>query len=635
MLSTFLERALPGRALRVAAGILWGAVIFLVGLHLILNTDGVRASLRERVEARLAARLPEYELGPHVEVSWTGEVRLGPLTLQPKASPPLLRVEEISVRPSLGSLFGGKLRLGHVSLSNVTLHTDSQGHRWSALLERDTPHPRPAAGGTKGESESSLPTLSLDGLWLVVDRTHSEGPERRFGPFDVALAVDRSSGGLEGAATVWLPEGGRINLNGRYAAATGVDATIAARKVHVPAALSRGGIEIREGDVNADISLTAPADLAKGEAQVLVDLERLVIAGERIASVPVGPLKVGYVGNVHFNRAKMTLSVDSSHFLLGKEQLPVLFEGKVEGGAEAKLDLKLELAPVSLQRLIATLPPQFAPGEDAPHFDGPVSAALKVNGPLQAPLQWGMSLSLDTSGLKQRSRDAPFALREPFSYRPDGMTAGRALWIGPGNPGFVPLRELPPIVGQAVTTSEDAAFYVHGGFDLEGIQNGLAAAVDGSRVRGGSTLTQQLVKNLYLSRERTLARKVSEALITLQLEAALPKARILEIYLNAIEWGPGVYGIADAARSYFGVDARALDAKQAVFLASIIPAPTRWGPYFRKEGLSAVWEQRLSDLLDTLHERGYLTDDDYEHALEEHLHFRPIGGAPSTLTRAP
>jgi len=178
------------------------------------------------------------------------------------------------------------------------------------------------------------------------------------------------------------------------------------------------------------------------------------------------------------------------------------------------------------------------------------------------------------------------------------------------------------VVGQAVVTAEDSGFYVHGGFDLEGLQNGLAAALEGSHLRGGSTLTQQLAKNLYLTPDRTIARKISEALITLQLEAALPKARLLEIYLNVIEWGPGVYGIGEAARYYFGIDARALDAKQAVFLASIIPNPSRWGPFFRHDGVNEAWEKRLTGLLDTLHERAFLSDTAYAHAVAEPLRFR-------------
>jgi membrane peptidoglycan carboxypeptidase len=288
---------------------------------------------------------------------------------------------------------------------------------------------------------------------------------------------------------------------------------------------------------------------------------------------------------------------------------------------------------VDLQRLIAALPEQLQPAEDAPHVHGPIRLELHARGPLKRPAEWVTTLDLDTAALKENARNAPLVLRGPFSYKPTGGEGpGRTLWIGGKGASYVPIGELPPIVGLAVTTSEDAGFYAHQGFDLEGLQNGLAAAMGGSKLRGGSTLTQQLVKNIYLSSERTMARKITEALITIQVEAALPKQRILEVYLNIIEWGPGVYGIGEAARYYFGIDARSLNTKQAVFLASIIPNPTHWGPAFRHSGLTEAWNQRLAGILQTLHQRGNLGDAQYQRALDEPLVFRGESES-ATLTR--
>ena len=93
--------------------------------------------------------------------------------------------------------------------------------------------------------------------------------------------------------------------------------------------------------------------------------------------------------------------------------------------------------------------------------------------------------------------------------------------------------------------------------------------------RGGSTISQQLSKNLFLSRDRTLVRKVREALITVALEGTVPKARLLEIYLNLIEWGPSLHGIGPAARHYLGKDARALTPREACFLVTLVPSPVR------------------------------------------------------------
>lgn len=127
---------------------------------------------------------------------------------------------------------------------------------------------------------------------------------------------------------------------------------------------------------------------------------------------------------------------------------------------------------------------------------------------------------------------------------------------------------------QAIIASEDSQFIKHQGFDFQAIQNALEKNIKhGQWIAGGSTISQQLAKNLFLSDKKTLGRKFKEALITVLLENIMSKQRILEIYLNMIEWGQDVFGAEAAARHYFGVSASALTARQAAFLASIVTNP--------------------------------------------------------------
>jgi membrane peptidoglycan carboxypeptidase len=150
--------------------------------------------------------------------------------------------------------------------------------------------------------------------------------------------------------------------------------------------------------------------------------------------------------------------------------------------------------------------------------------------------------------------------------------------------------------------------------------------------RGGSTITQQLAKNLYLSRDRTLARKAREALVAVALEGTVPKARLLEIYLNLIEWGPGLHGIGPAARRYFDEDARALTPRQACFLAAIIPSPIRSHAAVAAGRPASLWSARVDDLLGRLHATGVLDDSQLAEALAAPLAFGavapPVTGAP-------
>lgn len=142
---------------------------------------------------------------------------------------------------------------------------------------------------------------------------------------------------------------------------------------------------------------------------------------------------------------------------------------------------------------------------------------------------------------------------------------------------WLPLARIPRPVRDAVVAAEDSKFWRHNGFDWEAIRAARDRNERAERIkRGGSTITQQLAKNLFLSPRRSYVRKAREAVITVFMELLLPKERILELYLNSIEWGPGVFGIAEAARHHYGVEASRLSVDQACRLAALIPAPLRY-----------------------------------------------------------
>jgi monofunctional biosynthetic peptidoglycan transglycosylase len=144
---------------------------------------------------------------------------------------------------------------------------------------------------------------------------------------------------------------------------------------------------------------------------------------------------------------------------------------------------------------------------------------------------------------------------------------------------WVPYSRISPGLKRAVLVAEDAAFWDHEGIDVEQIRESIQVNWEqGRAVRGASTITQQLAKNLYLSPSRNPLRKLRELIIARRLEAALPKARIFEIYLNVIEWGDGIWGVDAAARTYFGIPASAVNAEQAALLAGAIVNPRVLNP---------------------------------------------------------
>jgi monofunctional biosynthetic peptidoglycan transglycosylase len=155
-------------------------------------------------------------------------------------------------------------------------------------------------------------------------------------------------------------------------------------------------------------------------------------------------------------------------------------------------------------------------------------------------------------------------------------------WMG-GKPyteryEFVPLRQISPDFQHAVIAAEDARFYQHHGFDWQAMEIAAEGDMNGRRIRGGSTITQQLVKNLFFGTERSLVRKGAEASLVPVAELVLGKQRILELYLNEVEWGPGVYGAEAASQYYFRTPARRVGRGQAAELAAVLPAPLKRRP---------------------------------------------------------
>lgn len=159
--------------------------------------------------------------------------------------------------------------------------------------------------------------------------------------------------------------------------------------------------------------------------------------------------------------------------------------------------------------------------------------------------------------------------------RLEARSDGRAYRLTQGD---VAMRAMSPHVAHAVVSAEDGRFWTHNGFDLVEMRKAGERAVDGGRVRGASTITQQLMKNLFGCACRNPVRKVYDLALTPAAELILGKHRILEIYLNHVEWGPGIFGIDAAARHHYGVSARRLSRSQAAGLAALLPNPIRRTP---------------------------------------------------------
>ena len=160
---------------------------------------------------------------------------------------------------------------------------------------------------------------------------------------------------------------------------------------------------------------------------------------------------------------------------------------------------------------------------------------------------------------------------------------------------FVPIKQISPDFQHAVVAAEDARFYQHHGFDWHEIQIAAEDDMDGGRKRGASTITQQLVKNLFFGTGRSVLRKGAEFTLVPVAELVLGKQRILELYLNVVEWGPGIYGADAAARTYYNTSARGIGREQGSRLAAILPAPLRRKPD-RMTHYGGLIQQRMQQM---------------------------------------
>lgn len=193
-------------------------------------------------------------------------------------------------------------------------------------------------------------------------------------------------------------------------------------------------------------------------------------------------------------------------------------------------------------------------------------------------------------------------------------------WFGPETPDWVPMSGISDYAIAAVISSEDTSFYSHQGVDYHELKEAIKKDLKEKKwARGASTLTQQVVKNVYLTQEKTITRKFREILWAGELEKSLTKSQILCFYLNMAEWAPGIYGIKGAAQHYFQKSPAELSAKESAFLAMLLPSPWRYHIYYVKKEITPWAQKRIERILTVMNKMGYLDETEYQGALAENL----------------
>ncbi len=299
------------------------------------------------------------------------------------------------------------------------------------------------------------------------------------------------------------------------------------------------------------------------------------------------------------------------------------------------VNLKFVIPTIACQRVLDAIPKEMAPYMSGYRLHGVFDADVSL------AIDWA---NLDATTLDghvgirgcrvvDEPGDSPKRLLEEFQHY---VEVDKGEWVsfqvGPSNPDFVPFDQISPYLVKSIMSTEDSAFMFHHGFITSEFKTALVNDLKASGFKfGASSITMQMVKNVLLYREKTLARKLQELFLTWHVENTLTKERILEIYFNVIEFGPGLYGIGPAAQHYFGKPAKELNPVEAAFFSTILPAPKeRYKQYCA--GTLTKWTQaKIERILAIELKRDRLTQTEYDEAMQTPLKFvKPEGdGAES------
>jgi hypothetical protein len=402
-----------------------------------------------------------------------------------------------------------------------------------------------------------------------------------------------------------------------------------------PVALAELGIkpgnfglqEVERTSLNLDTQLTLSADGTRAEFSSIGEIRGLAVQQERLAPHALTDIDVGWsIGG--------QAQLDGSEVNIKAGRLGL---GEVNGVAD--IHVSREAERLRIDGTFRVEAESCAEMFDAlPNGSVPLLAGAKMTG----DFSWQGGIHFDTDHLTNTKAIWNMRNHCRFSHIPDDANPGQfrdrfslhvpdydgqpmGLRTGPGSSHWAPLDEISPFMERAVLTTEDGGFWSHHGFDSGAIEGAIRRNLErGEFSRGASTVSMQLAKNLYLERDKYIARKVQEALLTMLLEQELRKAEILELYFNVIEYGPGVYGIRSAAKHYFGSTPSELSVAQCFFLASILPRPK--AQYFDEGGhLIPLRANLIRNLMKIAHERERLNAEELEKGLAEELRF----GVPS------
>jgi hypothetical protein len=335
-----------------------------------------------------------------------------------------------------------------------------------------------------------------------------------------------------------------------------------------------------------------------------------------IASVALDDVRFGGDFRARYSISEATASFSSQNLKIGK--VPTTVALTLADVHQAPLaHLEFDVPRVSAQTVLESLPKGLLGRLSEVKTTGDIAWSLKLDLDMRDmnSLEYvsdGHEYELKVTSMGERLDLA--TLKKPFTHRvqePNGKI--EEFTTGPRSRRWVPLSLVSEWMAKVLTTTEDGSFYRHQGLAFFAIRDALVQNLQrGSFYRGASTLTQQLVKNLFLIREKTVARKLQEMFLAWHMDRHLKKKQILALYVNVVEFGPRIYGIGRAAKYYFGKKPKDLDPVECAFLASMLPNPKKYHYQFRRGEVTEAWRIGLQRTLEVMVKRKKMTKRKFE-----------------------
>ena len=381
-----------------------------------------------------------------------------------------------------------------------------------------------------------------------------------------------------------------------------------------------------DGQLKLDYISSERSILAEGQ----LSLAGLMISHERIADAPLENLRAMIDYRVMYDLDDAVWHLERVQ--LSRDLARVTVRGDVRTDRLA-FDLKLTVPSTSCRQILDAIPAPMKPQLEGVGLEGQLGMDMHFAFDVDNIMGTVLDANLDNKCRIARYGSVlhPDDLRRPFAYMAYDEKGNRMrLTTGPGTNNWTPISQISPYLTAAVLTTEDGKFEFHQGLTLPEIRSAFIRnwQKDGL-FHGGSTITMQLAKNLFLSRERTLSRKLEELFFVWYLESNFTKQEILELYFNVIEFGPSIYGIGEAAMHYFGRPPSELNLLESVFLAKLLPSPvSRHKVWENGDGLGERKTKSLYRVLETMRKRKRITDAEYNEGLKEKIAFYKEGMPP-------